>query len=214
MATQKVLAKAVLDLHGTPYSDEIGIKLSGNTPSPLYRWLVAATLFSARISQDIAVAAAKALSRKGWRTPEKMAAATWRQRTDTLNHAGYARYDESTSRMLGEGAQMLVDRYDGDLRKLRQAADRDPKEERAKLKAFKGIGDTGADIFFREVQLVWDEHFPFADNKALKAAAELGLPDDAAGLAGLVPKGDFVRLVSGLVRTDLAKDYDKVRDVA
>lgn len=51
-----------------------------------------------------------------------MAEATWRQRTDVLNRAGYARYDESTSRMLGDTAQLLLDRYRGDLRKLREEA--------------------------------------------------------------------------------------------
>lgn len=211
MATQKATVKALLEVNGRGYGEELGVDVSKGTPSALYRWLVASTLFSARISQDIAMDAAKALSKKGWRSPKKMADATWKQRTNTLNHAGYARYDESTSRMLGDGADLLNEKYDGDLRKLREAAAHDPKKERKLVKEFKGIGDTGADIFFREAQAAWNELYPFADKKALTAAKKLGLPGDAKKLSKLVPRKDFPRLLSALVRTDLAKQYDEVK---
>lgn len=208
------LAQAVLEKHGTTYSDELGIDLGANTPSPLFCWLVAATLFSARISQDIAVDAARALSKAGWRTPQKMAEASWAERTRVLNQSGYARYDESTSRMLGDSAQMLLDDYGGDLRRLREAANGDLADLRKRLKAFKGIGDTGADIFLREVQIAWDEVYPFADTKALQAAQSIGLPDDADALSKLVAKKDFPRLLSGLVRMSLAHDEEDVKKAA
>ena len=97
---------------------------------------------------------------------------------------------------------------------LRDAADYDPAEERRRLTEFKGIGEVGADIFFREVQGVWDELYPFADRKALKAAKELGLPGSAEGLARLVSRKKFPLLVAALVRTDLARDYEDVLDHA
>ncbi len=75
--------------------------------------------------------------------------------------------------MLGDTAQFLLEKYDGDLRKLRAEAGRDPKIERKLLKECKGIGDTGVDIFFREAQSAWGELRPFADKKALKAAGKL-----------------------------------------
>lgn len=65
--------------------------------------------------------------------------------------------------------------------------------ERRFLKEFKGIGEVGADIFCREVQSVWDELFPFADARALAAAAHLGLPAAAGELAALVDRRDFPR---------------------
>ena len=40
-----------------------------------------------------------------------------------------------------------------------------------------GVGDVGADIFLREVQVAWTEVAPFADERALGAARDLGLPD-------------------------------------
>jgi endonuclease III len=184
------IVEALLERHGRTYAAELGIGLERNTPSALYRWLCAATLLSARIGAGAAMQAAQALAEQGWTTAQKMAAATWEQRTRTLNQAGYARYDESTSRMLGDTARMLLEKYQGDLRRLRDAAERDPERERALLKECKGIGEVGADIFCREAQIAWDELFPFADRRALEAAGRLGLEDDAEKLAKRVfPEG-------------------------
>jgi hypothetical protein len=208
------IVEALLERHGQTYAAELGIDLERNTPSALYRWLCAATLSSARISAGAAMQAARALGDQGWTTAQKMAAATWEQRTRTLNQAGYARYDESTSRMLGDTAEMLLDKYGGDLRRLRDAAERDPGRERALLKECKGIGDVGADIFCREAQVAWDELFPFADRRALETAGRLGLEDDAERLAGRVSRKDYPRLLAALVRTRLAKDFDGVLEAA
>lgn len=211
---QRVRAAAVLERAGRTFADELGIDLARNTPSALYRWLCAATLFSARIRGSIALAAARALAEHGWTTPERMRAAAWEERTQALNRAGYARYDESTSRMLAESADLLIAEYRGDLRRLRERAGRDAGTERRLLKEFKGMGDVGADIFFREVQAVWPELYPFADRKALAAAARLELGEDAAALAGLVGREDLPRLVAGLVRIATAKDYDAILGMA
>lgn len=208
------IVEALLERHGRTYASELGIDLERNTPSVLYRWLCAATLLSARINADAAVQAARALAEQGWTSAQKMADATWEQRTRTLNQAGYARYDESTSRMLGDTAQMLLEKYGGDLRRLRDAAERDPGRERALLKECKGIGDVGADIFCREAQIAWDELFPFADRRALDAAGRLGLEDDAEKLARRVSRKDYPRLLAALVRTRLAGDFGEVLEAA
>lgn len=205
---------AVLDCHGCTYAQELGIPLARNTPQALFHMFCAALLFSTRISAQLAISAARALQAEGWTTPQKMARSTWRQRTDVLNHSGYARYDESTSRALGEDCQLLLDRYAGDLRNLREEAHCDPGQERNLLQEFKRIGDVGTDIFFREVQAAWPELFPFADRRALKAARCLGLPGDAYELAKLVGRQDFPKLVAGLVRVSLAKDYERVKQRA
>ena len=208
------IVAALLERHGRTYAEELGIRLERGTPSVLFRWLCAATLLSARISAEAAMQATRALAQQGWRTAEKMAAASWEERTRTLNQAGYARYDESTSRMLGDTAEMLLEKYRGDLRQLRATAERDPRRERALLKECKGIGDVGADIFCREAQVVWDELFPFADRRALQAAARLGLDDDAGRLAKRVSRKDYPRLLAALVRTGLARDFDEVLEAA
>lgn len=211
--SSKRITAALLERYGQTYASETGFTVN-DTPSPLYRLLCLATLLSARIRASVAVSAARDLASAGWTTPRKMADATWAERTKVLNGAGYARYDESTSRMLGESAKLLLDRWDGDLRRLRDEADRRPDQERKLLKTFKGIGDVGVDIFFREVQAVWPEVAPFADRKALDTAERLGLSDDAAALARLVPSDELPSLVSSLVRVGLDDGYQDVLDAA
>jgi endonuclease III len=213
-AAQAAVVRALLQRHGTTVADEIGIRLGRGGPSPLFRLLCAALLLSARISTDLAVAAARALADQGWTTPRKLADATWAERTKVLNRAGYARYDERTSRMLEDSARHLLDAYGGDLRRLRDAAGRDPADERRLLKEFKGIGDVGADIFLREVQRVWHELRPFFDDRALRSARRLKLPDDPHALAELAPRGDAARLAAALVRAGIAKDHREILDAA
>lgn len=213
-AASAPVVRALLRRHGRTHARELGIELARATPSPLFRWMCAALLLSARIGSRTALAAAAALAREGWRTPRSMLEAGWRARVQVLDRAGYARYDESTSRMLGESCALLLDRYGGDLRRLREAAGRAPARERALLMELKGIGEVGADIFFRELQSSWTEHYPFADPKALDVASRLGLGEDARALAGLVAQRDFPRLVVALVRCGLACDAGVILEMA
>jgi hypothetical protein len=208
------MAAALLDRHGQTYCEELGIPIDTNSPSALFCWLCAALLFSARISAGLALRGMRALIDEGWTTPEQMEKAGWSKRTSVLNRAGYARYDERTSTMLGEAAQLLLRKYDGDLRRLREQAGRAVGAERRLLKEFKGIGGVGADIFCREVQTAWRELYPFADARALAAAATLALAHDVDTLARLFPPRNFPRLVTALVRTALAKDQAAIREAA
>ena len=212
--TRKRIIEVLLERHGKTYAAELRIDLDKGTPSVLFRWLCASILLCSRIGAGLAMQAARALAEQGWTTPQKMVAATWEQRTRALNEAGYARYDESTSRMLGDTAGMLVERYGGDLRRLREAAERNAGRERSLLKECKGLGDVGVSIFFREVQLAWDKLYPFADKRALDAARRLGLASDAQALARQVSRNEFPRLVAALVRGGLAKDLEGVLEAA
>ncbi|GAA3764081.1 endonuclease [Streptomyces tremellae] len=191
----------LLDTYGRTYADEAGIRLR-NTPQPLYRLLVLSLLLSARISSGIALAAARALSDAGMRSPRAMADATWQQRVDALGEGGYRRYDERTATQLGEGAALLLDRYGGDLRRMRGEADGDREALHRLLQQVPGIGPVGADIFLREVQDVWPEAAPYLDGKSRKGARAIGLPDDPRRLAGLA--GDDPALfAAALVRVSL-----------
>jgi hypothetical protein len=207
--------RALLELHGQTYAEELGIKLEDPPPSALFQLLCASVLYSARIDARIATQAFKNLKRRGWRSARSMAGSTWSQRVEALNDAGYTRYQERTSTMLGELSEQLLERWGGDLRKLREEAERDPKRERKLLKQAKGLGDVGVDIFFREVQGAWEELMPFADRRALDAARRLKLGGDAKALQRLADgPGELVRLVASLVRTELDDDYDAVRKAA
>jgi hypothetical protein len=203
------LIRRLLEGHGQTSAEELGVKMRPASPSALFRLLCFALLASARIRHEQALSAARALTESGWSTPKGMAAATWEQRVKVLNTHGYARYDEKTSRFLADTSTLLLEKYGGDLRKLRKAAKRDPKRERELLRECKGIGDVGVDIFFREAQVIWGELYPFADQRALRAARRLGLPADAESLARLVPRTQFARLIAALVRVDWQKRTPK-----
>lgn len=207
------LVSAVLERYGRTYAEEAGVRLK-DTPAPLYQLLNAALLLSARIPAGNAVQAARALIDAGLTTPAKMAEASWQDRVDVITWHGYKRYDERTSTMLGQTAELLLERYDGDLRKLRKEAGGDVASLHRLLQQFKGIGKVGADIFLREVQGVWDEVYPYVDARVGKAASSLDLPGDAGTLAKLVAREDFPRFVAGLVRVDLAGEQQALKEQA
>lgn len=207
-------AGLLLTRHGKLFSEEIGIDLASNSPSELFCWLLAALLFSTRISHAIASKSARVLVQRGWRTALALARTTWQDRVTALDEGGYVRYDERTSTMLGHDAELLIERYRGDLRNLREEAARDPARERSLLMELKGIGEVGVNISFREVQLVWPELFPFADARTLADAKSLRLPASAEALRRLVRgRRDFVRLVSAIVRLRLEHKHEDLREV-
>lgn len=213
--TKQQIIEALLERHGRTYASEAGIRLDRNTPAPLFQLLCLSLMLSARISAATALQAFRALRDAGWTTPDKMADSAWSDRTRVLNEAGYARYDESTARMLGETADIARDKYRGDLRRLRDAADRDPERERSLLQEFPGIGAVGAAIFSREVQLVWEEHHPFVDDRALESAERLGLGSDARALQRNTDDVEqFTFVVAALVRCGLAGDHDEILEQA
>ncbi|MGW8375926.1 hypothetical protein [Streptomyces sp. ODS28] len=202
----ETIAGRLLRRHGTTYAAEAGITLK-NTPQPLYRLLVLSMLLSARIRADIAVAASRALSDAGMKDARSMCDATWQQRVDALGEGGYRRYDERTATMLGQGAELLLDSYGGDLRKLRE----DPAPHK-RIGEVPGIGPTGVSIFLREVQDVWPEFRPHIDKKAQQGAQKLGLPTSERSLANLVPPEDTARFAAALVRAALHSEVvDDVR---
>ncbi|WP_093797877.1 endonuclease [Streptomyces sp. Wb2n-11] len=204
--------RALLDAYGRTYAAEAGIRLR-DTPQPLYRLLVLSCLLSARIRASTAVAAARALHDAGLRDARRMETATWQQRVDALGAGGYRRYDERTATQLGEGARLVLDRYGGDLRRMREAAGGDTEALRSLLREVPGIGPAGADIFLREAQAVWPQVAPYLDGKALQGAERLGLPADPAELSRLVGEGEHAPLAAALVRVSLdRRGADALRD--
>jgi hypothetical protein len=188
--------------HGKTYAEQAGIRLQ-DKPAPLYQLVTLSMLLSVPIRSDVAVAAANELFAAGWRTARKMAESTWQERVDALGRAHYKRYDEGTSTALGKDADLIMERWGGDLRKLREEAHRDPTAIRAGLQRLARIGPIGAEIFCREVQGVWPELRPTFGERALRGAHEAGLPENADELAALVPPEDLPRLAAGLVRRTL-----------
>ena len=206
---QEIISR-LRDTCGRTFADELNIRVERDTPSEWFKLLVYVLLSSRRIGKQLSLRAAREIFKEGWTTPQRMAKTNWEQRVQVLDRAHYVRYDYSTATYLGDTTNLLLQKYKGDLRNLREAAERQPDRERRLLKEFKGIGDVGCDIFFREAQAVWDELYPFADRRALKAALTLGLGSNPEDLAKLVRRDEFVRLVGALARCDIEKRYAEV----
>jgi endonuclease III len=195
-------ARAVVKRYGRTYAEEAGIRLA-DRPGPLYELLVLATLLSARISASVAVAAARELFAAGYRTARAMREASWQDRVDALGRGHYRRYDERTATMLGDGAELCLSRWHGDLRRLHREAGQDVRALRRLLTEFPGIGPTGADIYLREVQAIWTDLAPYVDRKVAAGAKKLDLPASADELSRLVGRAEVPRLASALVRVSI-----------
>ena len=201
------LVRRLLTTAGTTYADEAGIRLK-DEPMPLFQLLTLCMLASKPIDATIAVQAARELFRAGLRTPKSVLEADRADMISTFGRAHYVRYDESSATRLVDIAAAVRDDYGGDLRKL---ATHDVKATARLLKQFKGIGDTGADIFLREVQDVWTWVRPHFDKRAVAAARQLGLPADPDKLGALARRNN-AKLAAALVRVSLDDELrDKVR---
>jgi endonuclease III len=204
MTIHDTLAARLLDRAGDTYADEAGITLK-DTPKPLFQLLTLCMLASKPIDAEIAVRAAHEVFHAGLRTPEAVLDAERHTMIEAFGRAGYARYDESSATRLVDIATAVRDHYHGDLRELAAAADGDTTRASKLLQEFTGIGQTGADIFLREVQDTWTWVRPYFDARATDAARALGLPAEPDALAALAPRR-VANLAAALVRVSLDDD--------
>lgn len=191
----------LLEVAGTTYAEQAGIRLA-DKPMPLFQLLVLCMLASKPIDAAMAVRAAKELFTAGLRTPQAVLSADRRSMIEAFGRAHYVRYDESSATRLTDIAEQVRDEFGGDLREIARRSDRNPQQAARILKDFKGIGDTGAAIFLREVQDVWTWVRPYFDDRATAAAKALELPTEPAKLSAFAPRTS-ARLAAALVRASL-----------
>jgi hypothetical protein len=203
MAGREEIVDALIEESGTLYSEEIGAHIARDKPQELFHWLVGSIMLSARIGSAQAVEGAAALRAAGLHKIEALRAASREDVVRVLNENGYARYDEKTARYLRDTADWVGETHGGDLRRLRDAADDGGAILKA-LRGAKGLGPTGADIFAREAQLVWDPLFPRFAGPGVGTSRDIGLPEEATALRDLAGSRErFVRLVTALTRVAL-----------
>jgi endonuclease III len=201
MDKSEQLVGRLLEVAGTTYAAEASIKIN-DKPMPLFQLLVLCMLASKPIDATTAMGAAKEIFKAGLRTPNAVLASDRQTMISAFGRAHYVRYDESSATRLTDMAVRVRDEYSGDLREIASRSRQDIAEAKRMLKKFKGIGETGADIYLREVQDVWTWVRPYFDDRATAAAKQLGLPADATKLAALAPRAN-ARLAAALVRVAL-----------
>lgn len=201
------LVEGLIDRFGYTIRGQLGGSRRGSGPSELFRVACVSMLTGSKNHEWQSIAATRALFEDGYGSAERLAATSWKHRLHTLHEVGLERSPERRAILLGGLADAVRDRYEGDLTKLREQGGRDPAGERDLLKRLKGFDDDAVDIFFREVQLEWDELYPFAGRRVRRAARRLGLPDDPTSLAGLSGRTRFPRLAAALSHVDSADAY-------
>jgi hypothetical protein len=188
-----------------------------NNGATLFQLLYLSILMRGRGDYQRAVRTAQALRDRGWDSPARMAASDHEERFRLIRETGHWRNARELATTFGDLAQTIVDKYRGDLRRLRTQARNDPARERALLTELPGVDDAAVDLFFRDVQAAWREVAPFADARALTAARKLGLGRSASelsALAGGEGSEKVAWLVGALARVDLDNSYDEIPTLA
>ena len=167
------IAASVVEQLGGRYSTELGIDLDADDEE-VERWFLAATLFGARISAQIAARTFHELERAGIR---RIADADKFSRDDLiviLDAGGYARYDFRTATRLEDLAKVVTERYDGRVAEFGRRYT-DPGELEGALGELPGWGAVTVGLFLRELRGVWPGAQPHLDARAAEAARHLGL---------------------------------------
>ncbi|EPX76739.1 hypothetical protein [Salipiger mucosus] len=212
--SQQELVEALIADHGTPWSEEIGADIARDVPQPWFHWLLAAQLMSAPIHAGQAARAAAGLKAAGLHKIEAILESDRETRIRVLNESGYARFDNRGADYIFAAAELVRERWGGDLRRLAEEGGDRAGILRA-LTRVKGIGEAGAAIFAREAQIAWDALYPMLDDAAAEEAGRLGLPREAEALAELAGSRErFVRLAAALVRVALDGPSERVQAAA
>ncbi len=167
-------ATTLLSGFGGRYSTQLGIQLNDLDAAEIYKWLLAAILYGAPISEKIAMHTWQVLERKGSLTPGSIVRTGWDGLVNLLDEGGYARYDHKTATKMLVVSQTLLDRYAGNLNHLHAAA-LDPDDLAQRIMGLsKGIGPVTVQIFLRELRGHWDKAMPPLAQLAFQAAQALG----------------------------------------
>lgn len=181
----EVIIEKLLTRIGVKFSRELGIELSGGDPAEIFKWFLAAKLFGARISTEIAMRTFLEFQRCGVVTPERILTTGWDGLVVILDTGGYVRYDFSTATRLLAIMESLTRLYGANLCALHEQALDSAELERLLKELGPGIGDVTVNIFLRELRTVWPKARPALSPLAILAAGHLGLvgPGDEALVA-------------------------------
>lgn len=178
------------------YAEQLGIRLSADTDSELFKWFLASLLFGGRISETIARHTYQAFEKYNLLNPGTILDAGWDFLVNPVMHeGGYVRYDESKSRQLLRNCQQLLDEYAGSLKRLHALAN-DAVDLEHRLLSFYGVGPVTLNIFLRELRPYWKKADPEPLTIVDELAEGLGI-----NLANYRRKTlTFCRLEAGLIR--------------
>ncbi len=173
------------------FAEELDIDLKRGDEQEVFKWFLAAILFGARISMEIAKKTYKQFHNENLITPDAILNAGWDKLVEVLDAGGYVRYDFSTADKLLEVMKLLYEKYNGKLNKVHAVA-KDSKDLEILLQEFRGVGPMTTNIFLRELRGIWGKANPNLSPLVKKIAQKLGISEDRI-------RGD-VKLEAALVR--------------
>ncbi|MDP3182952.1 MAG: hypothetical protein Q8M54_09075 [Desulfobaccales bacterium] len=159
---------------GGRFATELGIDLKAG-PEERQKWFLAAILYGARISGQLAARTYKVFAAQRVYTPQAILAQGWDNLVVLLDEGGYARYDFKTATKLLKVMTSLQEEYQGSLERLHEVSqDYEDLELRIRTLA-PGIGPATANIFLRELRGIWAKATPPLSPLAQLAAEHLKL---------------------------------------
>lgn len=175
-----------------------------------------ALLSSTRISHNIAHRALKCLVDEEYHDLKVLESSSWQARTEVLTRGGYTHYRERTATFLGDLSELMHGEYDNDASKMLPSDVNGDDARRTlvdKLKAVKGLGPVGCDIFLGTIQGFYPHVAPFLDKRNCQTAEDIGLGGDAGELFDLVGKDPdkMARLHEALTTVRLDKQEHKLQ---
>ena len=204
------LARAAVAALGGRYSSGLGIDVDSGD-AEVERWFLAATLFGTRIPATVAERTFGVLDGAGLHRVTQARHIPWEDLVALLDEGGYARYDFRTATRLQDLAEIIGERYDGQVTVISR---RFPGYQglRQALDALPGWGPVTIQLFLRELRGVWPGAQPPLDQRTAAAAHHLGLSAAGPGKPGLPALAqlaarsglDLRDLESALVRLALA----------
>jgi hypothetical protein len=208
------LARAVVAALGGRYSCELGVDVDAGE-AEVERWFLAATLFGTRISAGVAERTFGVLDGAGLHRVAQARHMSWDELVALLDEGGYARYDFRTATRLQDLAEVIGERYGGQIAAIGRGFP-DYSQLRRALDALPGWGQVTIQLFLRELRGVWPGAEPPLDQRAAAAAGHLGLHAigggvqfDLPALARLAGESgtDPRDLEGGLVRLALTRRH-------
>jgi hypothetical protein len=164
----------VLSRYGGRFAMELGIDLRSG-PEARQKWFLAAILYGARISGQLAARTYRVFAAHGSWSPEVILAQGWDNLVILLDEGGYARYDFKTATKLLKVMGSLKERYQGSLERLHDLS-KSYEDLEGRLRALgSGIGPATVNIFLRELRGIWTRATPPLGPLAQQAGEYLGL---------------------------------------
>jgi len=183
------------------FAAELGIAVAAG-PQERQKWFLAAILYGARISGELAARTYRVCAARGVLTPEAVLAQGWDNLVVLLDEGGYTRYDFKTATKLLNVMGALQEKYGGSLERLHEVS-RDYDDLEARLRGLaSGIGPATANIFLRELRGIWPKATPPLSPLAQAAAEHLQLL-----VPGLTP-GEALKVMENHWRAQPVAGYD------